>query len=214
MTKESRIRLLNPANLIIGCVVVLLSLFILFLSAYSNGMTTGNEISPDDFSQRRFSYCRAAWLPFTFVGLSQTSTTLPFVTQMNVDGLLAPVPVGVKNWHLVDDNHMPADSNAYDACILSRYLEMKAEDSVTYFWEAWNTKSPKKAAIVWPLVAQLARAKRYYLIPLILDFAVYDQRGNKTPLREFVRGIETIVTSIKSDYGFVLKFDSAAISEE
>jgi hypothetical protein len=177
-------------RIVLGLLSLLFAVFVLVVTAYATGLTTGEEFSPDDFSRRRFFYIRPSWLPITLSGIRYESTTDPVSRLLLVDRHLVPLQTPQKHWDLVQDNRMPSDSVAYDARILCRYLDLVDSDGLHIF-ERWTMEHPEHAAVFWPEVARVARAGRYRDVSLLMELVV--NRSDRS-LEEFTIQLTDVMT--------------------
>jgi hypothetical protein len=152
---------------------LLLSGFLLLLMV-ATGSVEGEEFSPDDFTRRRFTYVRPDWFPVTLWGIEYSNIADPVVTTLVSQGLIVPTGNANQKWDLVSDNKMSRDSTAYDAKILCRYLDLRMLNGDLVL-DDWTTKNPEHAKVLWPAVAQLARAGEYSRISLLMEPVVSGQ---------------------------------------
>jgi hypothetical protein len=169
---------------------LLLGGFLLLLMV-ATGSVEGEEFSPDDFTRRHFSYIRPDWFPVTLSGIEYTNFTDPLVTTLVSQGLIVPTGNANQKWDLVSDNRMHRDSTAYDARILCRYLDLRMLNGDLVL-DDWTTKNPEHAKVLWPAVAQLARAGEYPRISQLMESVV---SGQPITLKDF----QAQVTQILAD---------------
>lgn len=149
---------------------------------------SGLEFSPDDFTARSFSYRRSP--------LSQTLRSKRinqdhelYCTAMIDDGHITAITSTPKRWDLYEENMQHTDrlSGEFDARFLTHFLDYNAQQ--------WTTSCPKKAALLWPEIAKMARNGLYLYIPEIMTTAIpkeYTDEENRT--------LETFFEQTKSEF--------------
>lgn len=83
-----------------------------------------------------------------------------------------------QRWDLVLARRGQTISARGDAQILCQYLDAKLASGVS-LWQQWTEDHQDLAAVVWPLVARLARQRMYVLVPEVFDRA---ERGGDPEL--------------------------------
>jgi hypothetical protein len=201
MAEQTRVRILSRTNVLIGLVILILCGFLGLLILWATGATYGEEFSPDDFSRRSFSFHRSRFVPITFSGLQHGSTTQPFIQTMVSNGWIPKPPKSAAPvWHLVSDNYQPIDSTAYDARILCVYLDMQDENG-QFYWEQWNKDHPVTAALLWPVISELARSYRYDLVPPLLESAMESKSDSPQDVQKFFDHLNTMLDEFVADCG-------------
>ena len=157
---------------------ILISIFLaLFVAGavFLFGGVSGEEFCPQRFMLRSFTYYRIPFAgtqvwPVSF-GKSYRGTNA-LTTHLRANSLLGPTSNSPIRWDIVNLNQAGSSQDRGDAEILVRYLQQPgargAED-----WLKWttNTKNQDLAATFWPIVAKLADAKLYILVPDVFDAA-------------------------------------------
>jgi hypothetical protein len=122
---------------------------------------SGTEFSPLNFQQRTFSYSR--W-PGSKIRLSDTLLG-PSTAVASVEILKhLPTPSQPLVWHVTEVSGITPEPHA--AKILIRLLNDRNADGYPY-WTAWSHKNPSLAAILWPLVQEVALHELYRILPSI-----------------------------------------------
>ena len=144
--------------------VCLLGLFLIFAMPYfaSTMAIQGEEFCPQLFQKREFSYWR---IPGTKVRVSQTSLT-PGVSPSSKDILQYLPAISQTDWQ-VTRVRQGAVAKDFGPTILIERLQTINADGVN-FWDAWSFHNPKHAALLWPLVQQIAIKEMYFCIPELL----------------------------------------------
>lgn len=136
------------------------------------GNVSGVEFSPDDFSQRSFSYTRLPWLKWTVSG-KRYQELQPKIDLVG-EGLITPQPV--KNWHLVSEDQQTKQPAESDARFLVDLLDLYCPQDFSNVWLKWNEKYPDLAKVFWPIIAELARDELYLAIPEFIEMALNVER--------------------------------------
>ena len=139
------------------------------------GQVSGQEFSPQRFAVRRFRYYK---IPFTQIQL--TPVTFSPSVDRDISGisaylrknrLLGKVSRQVR-WDIMQMGGLGFDSNLGDADILVKYLEQPGAAG-TESWLEWSKDKSRREVVeqFWPVVARLAEAKLYILLPDVFDWA-------------------------------------------
>ena len=142
--------------------LVVLGIALLVISALS--VKEGTEFSPDDFTQRKFSYAKVEWLGWTPRGIIHISTTTDFQQKLVSSGFVKLSGRQNKVWHLVEDSVSDLDSPDFDARILINYMK----SSHLQDW-SFKRKNKSKSKVLWPAVATLARNNAYWGISDLIE---------------------------------------------
>jgi hypothetical protein len=139
----------------------------LLIVEFYGSSVSGYEFSPDDFSAREFSYRRS---PFTQT-LRSDRYNQPYsfeCSAMTAKGHIKVVTSTPKRWDLFRETNSIDDplSKDFDARFLTHFLDYGAQQ--------WTVSYPKKATLLWPEIAKLARAGLYLHIPPIMLSAIGD----------------------------------------
>lgn len=167
MTEQISQRRSSKVPWILGILGFILLIPFVFSVVLAQAQKEGVEFSPDDFTTRRFQYAKIEWLDWTISGLDHTDITSQFQQSLVDDLWIKPRRNMNKTWHLVSDSITTGDSPDFDARILFDYLQMP-------IWSDWNDdqSNQKKAKVLWPAVATLARNYVYWAIPDLMDLAI------------------------------------------
>ena len=157
----------------VGCVLAYF-----FLAAM--GEKAGVEFSPDDFTFRKFNYCKLPLLNWTRRGIEYKNFSNSTAGTLVSDDWIRPTGRTPKRWHLVNEGQnyyegYDHDSEGYsvacDARFLTKYFNMSDVDGVNRVTD-WTDKQPKSAKVFWPLIADMARGNIYLQIPEVMEFAL------------------------------------------
>ena len=158
--------------------LIALGLLILFLVSLpflltwiaTSSRVSGSEFSPDTFQTRTFQYFR---VPGIRLQLYSTRYSQPQATpgaSFDILKHLQNKSSQSPRWDLVEAQQ-GATTEKYPAALLVGALEIR-NSTYTPLWEHWSAAHPAKAAILWPLVQQLALDGQYLLIPQLLSNAL------------------------------------------
>jgi hypothetical protein len=161
------------APTIITTVLILGGLFILAIATSSQGQVHGIEFCPQTFSVRTYDYMRIPLIGIQVTPtdrLEQPVTLRQTLKSMNIN---VTRPSDPKDWQTVE---VRSGSKVYPgkAAVLKYYLDLSDSFFQSGDWESWTTAHPKKAAIVWPAVAELACENQHWRIPEVFDAACTD----------------------------------------
>jgi len=131
----------------------------------------GEEFSPDTFETRRFRYYRIPVIgaPLTNREIEDSSSVL--AQALLGDGYIQPPATKTNRWDLIRENWQHGISSDLDAVILDTYLKISSDGHDSY-WSGWNEKYPHRAPEFWQVIAGLARANQYVLMPDLFRLAM------------------------------------------
>jgi hypothetical protein len=161
---------INPRKIpvrgvLIGTIVLVL--FVLFGSPFfmANVWIHGEEFCPQLFQKRNFHYWR---LPGTKFRISST-TLSPAVSPCSKSILQTLVTAGATDWQVskVGYGSVVRDLGPQ---ILIDYLEAKDANGAN-IWDAWSFRNSQQAAVLWPIVQQVAIQEMYHCVPDLLRTA-------------------------------------------
>lgn len=183
-TALARPRRRPMAGIFIGCLGVLA--FILFVILVVGGIS-GEEFSPQSFTRRYYSYWQIPILHIQ-VWPVRNEPASNSVTGYLTQNKFISAAEGPIRWDLVHSSTIRSVWQQGDAAILTRYLDTFDPESSDYFWITWTKTHGKLAALLWPAVARLARANRYYRLPAVFDSALVakDPKQFGPALRAFI----------------------------
>ena len=156
----------------VGSTVIGLPILFLIMSAM--GEKTGIEFSPDDFSMRRFNYCRLPLINWTRRGIEYEDVSCPTGQTLIADDWVRVTGRIPKRWHLVSESSGYSPSRLPEECdarFLTQYFEFTDSDGANFLMK-WTNENPTSAKALWPEIAELARDKLYVPIPVLLEFAI------------------------------------------
>lgn len=174
-----------------GCILRVIILFLVaiitlvFVSWWFLSLEVeGVEFSPDDFSLNEFSYTRST-IFFEAYNLKRSSNSTIGMSLAS-SNLITTNPA--KTFHLVSDNRTDPLSRKLQASILVRYLDLNRD-----VWVDWNTKNPKLAGVMWPIIQAMAYDRLYILTPDVFDQAIHKTDKDTTP-EEFQHSIRSHIS--------------------
>lgn len=165
----------RPAGMswLIRCLIVLAvgggGAIMLFLWVAIFGAVVGVEFSPERFERRTFVYYQVPGLGIQvrpIVRESKRNGLEQFL--LNKNYVQETASADKARWDLVHDNQHRADAAACDAGILCGYLDTYGPKG-GFLWKNWSDDHRDQAKLLWPAVAELARAEMYVLIPDLFD---------------------------------------------
>ncbi len=139
---------------------ILLVCLVIGVFFYVGGWVSGEEFSPDDFSQRSFSYNVMPLFGITVRGIQYHDSTPVFEQMLLNDGLIVDPKRPIKRWHLTRDSWSNIESPDFDARIVCRLMALRDENNES-IWVTWNEDHPDLAKEFWPVIASLARQGLY-----------------------------------------------------
>ena len=134
---------------------------------------SGSEFSPDDFSVRSFSYRYEPISDSVVSGRVFSKENSFWMPDLVKDKFIQPIFKKEQTWHLIEDNgnYYRGASVDSDARFLVDFLQLQNEDYENT-WTAWNSKNPKLAVVLWPLIAEMARDEMYLVVGDVLSFVL------------------------------------------
>lgn len=145
----------------------------------STSSINGEEFSPITFQKRSFSYSR---LPWTKIRIAKTALGPPIATAPT--DVLKHLPTLGQSvvWHVATLRTW--NDETHPASILVDSLEQRNADGANA-WGAWSFDHPQSAAILWPMVQQVALQSLYSCIPEMLRAAESSTSPEQLELRSF-----------------------------
>ncbi len=133
------------------------------------GNVRGTEFAPSHFQTRQFSFYEIPGLSWQITPIRRSNSTAPLTTQIRTKGWIN-VPRGRQpdSWHLVRLSRGPSTTPAVASLLVDA---MKVGLPNQAFWRRWNRNHPGHAAVLWPIVQQLAERELYVLIPELMALA-------------------------------------------
>jgi len=140
------------------------------------GERSGVEFSPDDFTCRRFNYCRLPLLNWTLRGIEYHKFQNDSAKTLIDDDWIRVSGRTPKRWHLVSENgstHGDGKNSSVecDARFLTKYFDFNDNEDENYIMK-WTEDHPQAGKVFWPLIAEMARDSLYLPIPEIMEFAI------------------------------------------
>jgi len=163
--------------------LLVVAVVIACLLAYASSTAVqGVEFNVDNWQVRSFSFRRDPFTnrqltavkhstAFSYAAWSDNPTETGSILNNSIAKYLKPNKLKTGRWDLV----YISDGNLHQgpAAIIYDLLETRTPNYDS-FWVDWSDKHPKKAAILWPAVAQLCELKLYAAIPEIARLARQD----------------------------------------
>jgi hypothetical protein len=148
-------------SLIISVILGTVVIFLIWLLAF--GAVGGMEISPDDFTARRFFYREFPLFHWQYSPIYREDETSSAVLSMRGSGFINSAP-DTQRWDLISDNNIGSDSLDCQASLLQEILSWEDEKN-SPFWTRWNQSNPEKAKLFWPRMQELAKRRGYVIMP-------------------------------------------------
>lgn len=157
------------ASYVVYCLVALVFLSMLVLIF---GLVSGEEFSPEAFVRREYRFYQ-----IPLVGLQITPIERNVITN-SLERKIGRIPPAeivdmsdpAVHWDVVTSLKMNRGEWAGEAKILCDYLELKdAQDKLV--WLDWTNAHEEMADVLWPMIASVAKARFYFLVPELLRLA-------------------------------------------
>jgi len=191
-------------GLLIGTVILILIALFSIPIFFANAAIRGQEFSPHLFQNREFTYRR---LPGTKIRISKTSLS-PGISPCSTSVLTHLAPGNRTDWH-VAEIQQGATLQELGPKILIDYL--KATDANgAQVWDAWSFRNPAHAAVLWPIVQQVAIHDLYFCVPDLFRCASHGFDITKMKRELLVICLKSARTKLLE---FTEKNDSQSISE-
>ena len=142
---------------IIGSAVIVYFITLVF------GSVSGNEFAPDTFSRREFSYYQLPLVGRQVSAVRRVEKKSDLCQHLIDNGYITALSTASR-WDLVAARCGTRQLRDGDALILCHYLDARDTDGELY-WLDWTKDHPKLAKLLWPKVAEAARAECYTVIP-------------------------------------------------
>jgi hypothetical protein len=151
------------------------------LFLYTKRSRSGTEFCPQTFETRTFNYYE------NYFGRYNMDRDIPapacgpkILALLNQTYIASPY----KRWDLVTGQKSDAQRKD-NAAILTQYLDMSTAKT-SWNLEDWSAKQPAIAALLWPMIQELAVHEMYFAIPDLIGlalgepkFAEYDEGQQK-----------------------------------
>ena len=155
-----------------GWVTVIATIVICLVVAFvigTQGHVRGYEFAPSHFEQREFSFYEIPLIHLQITPIKRKNRTPPTATYVRM-ATLKNVPKGrAITWHLVSISRGLTGQTVADADLLMQHLQLG--NSQDPYWKVWSKQHPNHAAVLWPIIQQLAERELYVLIPMVLQIA-------------------------------------------
>ena len=132
------------------------------------GRVTGEELSPITFEQRSFVYYEIPYVKLQVMPVRRRDTSSSLRDDLVSFGLLPPSKISSR-WDLVSTSQTKGYSPDCDAAILANYLLV--DGWTRNNWGHWTVDHLDLAKVFWPKVAEMARLRRYLVIPSLFRTA-------------------------------------------
>ena len=162
---ENSHRTLPIRGLTIGVIFFCLFAMIGIPMLISSSSVSGEEFCPQLFQKREFSFRR---LPGTKIRI--WSTTLSPASSPCSKNVLTYLSTGLQtDWH-VSTVQLGGTFQELGPKILINYLQSKNANGANV-WDDWSFRNPTLAAILWPIVQEVAVNDLYFCVPDLLRSA-------------------------------------------
>lgn len=176
---------------------ILITLVVLTFIVAIFGSVSGEEFDPWRFRRQRYAFMQIPILRWQVRPTRYTDITSP--TEIGIAAIIGAPPIPAvtvegadegeevaddttqndataesntpSRWDLVETRRAGTEPWAGDAKILCDSLDTK-DHNYNAFWDGWITKHPDAAKVLWPVVARMAQARLYVLIPDLLEVAL------------------------------------------
>lgn len=201
----------------IGCVTLLVAVisapFVLMFLIFAS-IVDGEEFSPDTFETRRFQYYRLPVIGTVLTKRSIEDSSSVLHQTLLSDGFVTPPATKTNRWDLIRENWTSGNSPDFDASILDSYLAIRSDGSSQY-WHNWNDQNPERAAVLWPAIADLARANQYVLMPDLFRLSRELPKAKSVATDPFQADLQKLASQLLRDQArrFRESGDSAVATE-
>ena len=151
-------------------IFTLIVFVVLVLMTMIFGQVSGEEFCPDTFERRRFHYYQIPILRIQVTGVSREDAGIGMASTVADHAPNVVTNPTSKTWDLVSSSRVGAFEWLGDAKILCDLLTIR-DANRKYAWEEWSETYPKLADAFWPVVADVAQAGSYILMPELFDLA-------------------------------------------
>jgi hypothetical protein len=124
---------------------------------------SGDEFAPDTFTRRDFSYDQLPLVERQVSAVRRVEKKSDLCQHLIDNGYISVMSTASR-WDLVAARRGTRRLRDGDALILCRYLDARDKEGKLY-WLDWTKDHPKLAKLLWPRVADAARAECYAVIP-------------------------------------------------
>lgn len=180
-----------------GTLVTLLVLVFIGGMTLLFGRVSGEEFSPHDFKRRTFHFYEIPVLGLQVWPVKRFDATGDLETQLVSLKAITPTTPAEPRWDLVVGYRGSTQVAEGDANILCRYLD-QSDGKGGRTWLTWTTDHPKLSAVLWPLIAKLAREELYLFMPDMFELA-----KRATDAKELQSALEKLLASKYHDFGLV-----------
>ena len=165
-------------------------LFVVAVCTVTYGRVEGEEFSPQTFQRRRFRYVEIPLLGIQVWPIDRQDITNELEQHLRLLPGVVSSPTK-KQWDLVRVKRSGQDWDEGDGLILCMYLDARdAKDQL--HWYTWSLQHSELAAVLWPVVGQLAQNQMYALVPVAFRLA--------TTTPDATRLQNLLKTSLASEY--------------
>lgn len=163
----------KSTNWVLRILIAGLTLVFLIAGVAMFGGVAGEEFSPQKFTMRRFYYWQIplvgvqVW-PVQLTKIDGDEDELALYIRRNK--LHGDVRSKNAHWDIMMMDELGAKRFRGNASILTQYLRQPGATGMQS-WLDWTKKNPKSAAVFWPIIATLAEANLYPVIPSLMEAA-------------------------------------------
>ena len=148
-------------------VLTLMGILFLAILVAVFGMVQGEEFNPGTFERRYFRFYQIPLLRVQITPVRRDDHTESLESTIARQIRASSATDAPSRWDLVFAERTGSQPWVGDAQVLCDYLDLKNHDR-TRKWEQWHDSHPQLARVLWPLVAEVAQARWYPLIPELL----------------------------------------------
>jgi hypothetical protein len=128
----------------------------------------GLEFSPEAFERRTFSFHEIPFVRIQVTPIRRSAQLLPLEAYILSQKWV--LPLAPASWDLAVGWRAGKRVDPRGASILCDYLDT-LDSSGNLVWLSWSQSHPTLAAVLWPIIARLARERLYEIIPEIMRLA-------------------------------------------
>ena len=159
MNRHSRVPVRGS---LVGTVILILCALIAIPMFLSNAGISGKEFSPQLFQQREFNYRR---IPGTKIRLSKTKLS-PGISPCSTSILTHLASSTRVDWHVSTVQQGSISQELGPKILIDNLYSTNADGAQV--WDAWSSKNSAHAAVLWPIVQQVAIHDLYACVPELL----------------------------------------------
>lgn len=163
-----QIRKRRQRQVLVAVVAAVVLVGFVALATLVQGRVSGTEFSPDTFQQRSFTFWEIPLVHLQISPIRRSGSVNSLTNYLKAKNLITSNSKQ-PTWHLVELSRGAVSASPGDAEILVGYLDANGGGTTT--WRTWSNDHPKRAAVLWPRVQQLAKRELYLLMPDLFEIA-------------------------------------------